>query len=226
VVSMRLLIIEDEKKTAAHLKKGLSENGFTVDVAHDGSEGSQLACAGAYALIVLDVMLPQRDGWAILGQLRGAGVMTPVLFLTARDRVEDRVKGLEMGADDYLVKPYAFSELLARVRTILRRGSTAQPEVLRIADLEIDTRRHKATRAGRGLYLTRREFVLLSCLARSAGEVVSRTRIVEEVWDINFDTGTNIVEATMRRLRAKVDDPFEMPLIHNVRGIGYVLETR
>ena len=226
MVSMRLLIIEDEKKTAAHLKKGLSENGFTVDVAHDGSEGSQLACAGAYALIVLDVMLPQRDGWAILGQLRGAGVMTPVLFLTARDRVEDRVKGLEMGADDYLVKPYAFSELLARVRTILRRGSSAQQEVLRIADLEIDTRRHKVTRAGRNLHLTRREFVLLSCLARSAGEVVSRTRIVEEVWDINFDTGTNIVEATMRRLRAKVDDPFEKPLIHNVRGIGYVLESR
>jgi two-component system, OmpR family, copper resistance phosphate regulon response regulator CusR len=223
---MRLLIIEDERKTAAHLRKGLSENGFTVDVAYDGSEGSQLACAGAYALIILDVMLPRQDGWAILGQLRGAGVMTPVLFLTARDRVEDRVRGLEMGADDYLVKPYAFSELLARVRTILRRGSTAQQEVLRITDLEIDTRRHKATRAGRNLHLTRREFVLLSCLARSAGEVVSRTRIVEEVWDINFDTGTNIVEATMRRLRAKVDDPFEKPLIHNVRGIGYVLKSR
>src|SRR5260221_4298948 len=158
---MRLLIIEAEQKTAAQLKKGLSENGFTVDVAHDGSEGSQLASAGAYALIVLDVMLPQQDGWSILGHLRGAGVMTPVLFLTARDRVEDRVKGLEMGADDYLVKPYAFSELLARVRTILRRGSTAQPEVLRIADLEIDTRRHKATRAGCNLYLTPRGFVLV-----------------------------------------------------------------
>jgi two-component system copper resistance phosphate regulon response regulator CusR len=222
---MRLLIIEDEKKTAAHLQKGLSENGFTVDVAYDGAEGSRLACAGGYALIVLDVMLPQRDGCAILDEMRRAGVMTPVLFLTARDRVEDRVKGLEMGADDYLVKPYAFSELLARVRTILRRGSTLQKEVLRIADLEIDTRRQKVTRAGHNLQLTRREFVLLSCLARSAGEVVSRTRIVEEVWDINFDTGTNIVEATVRRLRAKVDDPFEKPLIHNVRGIGYVLES-
>ena len=223
---MRLLIIEDEKKTAAHLRKGLSENGFTVDVACDGSEGLQLASAGGYALIVLDVMLPGQDGWAILSQLREAGIVTPVLFLTARDRVEDRVRGLEMGADDYLVKPYAFSELLARVRTILRRGSAIQEEVLRIADLEIDTRRHKATRAGRSLHLTRREFVLLSCLARSAGEVVSRTRIVEEVWDINFDTGTNIVEATMRRLRAKVDDPFAKPLVHNVRGIGYVLESR
>ena len=223
---MRLLIIEDEKKTAAHLKKGLSENGFTVDVAYDGFEGSQLARAGAYALIVLDVMLPQRDGWAILEELRRAGVLTPVLFLTARDRVEDRVKGLEMGADDYLVKPYAFSELLARVRTILRRGPAMQEEVLRVGDLEIDTRRHRVTRGGHNLHLTRREFVLLSCLARSAGEVVSRTRIVEEVWDINFETGTNIVEATMRRLRAKVDDPFEKPLIHNVRGVGYVLETR
>jgi two-component system, OmpR family, copper resistance phosphate regulon response regulator CusR len=226
LASMRLLIIEDEKRTAAHLKKGLSENGFTVDVAYDGSEGLQLACGGGYSLIVLDVMLPQQDGWTILEELRRSGVMTPVLFLTARDRVEDRVKGLEMGADDYLIKPYAFSELLARVRTILRRGSTIQDEVLRVADLEIDTRRHKAVRAGNNLYLTRREYVLLSLLARSAGEVVSRTRIVEEVWDINFDTGTNIVEATMRRLRAKVDDPFEKPLIHNVRGIGYVLESR
>jgi two-component system, OmpR family, copper resistance phosphate regulon response regulator CusR len=145
---MRLLIIEDEKRTAAHLKKGLSENGFTVDVAYDGSEGLQLAYGGGYSLIVLDVMLPQQDGWTILEELRRSGVMTPVLFLTARDRVEDRVKGLEMGADDYLIKPYAFSELLARVRTILRRGSTIQDEVLRVADLEIDTRRHKAVRAG------------------------------------------------------------------------------
>src|SRR5260221_1140745 len=152
---MRLLIIEDEKKTAAHLKKGLSENGFTVDVAYDGLEGSQLACAGAYALIVLDVMLPWQDGWAILGELRRASVMTPVLFLTARDRVEDRIKGLEMGADDYLVKPYSFSELLARVRTILRRGPAMQEEVLRIADLEIDTRRYTAVRQGLTLQLTR-----------------------------------------------------------------------
>jgi len=175
---------------------------------------------------ILDVMLPHRDGWTILEDLRRAGVLTPVLFLTARDRVEDRVKGLERGADDYLVKPYAFSELLARVRTVLRRGPAVQEEVLRIADLEIDPRRYRVTRAGHNLHLTRREFVLLSCLARSAGEVVSRTRIVEEVWDINFDTGTNVVEATVRRLRAKVDDPFEKPLIHNVRGIGYVLESR
>src|SRR5260221_13876642 len=158
---MRLLIIEDEKKTAAHLKKGLSENGFTVDVAYDGSEGSQLACVGAYALIVLDVMLPQQNGWAILAELRRAGVMTPVLFLTARDRVEDRVKGLEMGADDYLVKPYAFSELLARVRTILRRGWTAQPEGLRVAGLENDTRPPKTTPAGGNLFFTPRGFVLV-----------------------------------------------------------------
>jgi two-component system copper resistance phosphate regulon response regulator CusR len=143
---MRLLIIEDERRTAAHLQKGLSENGFTVDVAYDGFEGSQLARAGVYALIVLDVVLPQRDGWAILEECRRAGVLTPVLFLTARDRVEDRVKGLEMGADDYLVKPYAFSELLARIRTILRRGTAVQEEVQRVGDLEIDTRRYRVTR--------------------------------------------------------------------------------
>ncbi|MBV9276205.1 MAG: heavy metal response regulator transcription factor [Verrucomicrobia bacterium] len=223
---MRLLVIEDEQRTATHLQKGLRENGFVVDVAYDGVEGLQLARIGAYALIVLDVMLPSMDGWEILNQLRQAGVRIPVLFLTARDKVEDRVKGLEMGADDYLVKPYAFSELLARIRTILRRGLGKPEEVLRIGDLEIDSRRHKVTRAGQNLYLSRREFVLLSCLAQSPGEVVSRTRIVEQVWDINFDTGTNIVEATMRRLRAKVDDPFEKPLIHNVRGVGYVLEAR
>jgi len=223
---MRLLVIEDEKRTADYLQKGLSENGFTVDVAYDGFEGSHLARSGAYALIVLDVMLPQQDGWTILQELRCEGIPTPVLFLTARDGVEDRVKGLQMGADDYLVKPYSFSELLARIRTILRRGPVMQEEVLRIADLEIDMRRYKVTRGGHNLQLTRREFLLLGCLARSAGEVVSRTRIVEQVWDINFDTGSNIVEATMRRLRAKVDDPFEKPLIHNVRGIGYVLESR
>ena len=226
MTAMRLLIIEDERRTAAHLQKGLSENGFTADVAYDGFEGFELARTGDYALIVLDVMLPHRDGWTILDELRRAGVMTPVLFLTARDRVEDRIKGLEMGADDYLVKPYSFSELLARVRTILRRGPAMQEEVLQIADLEIDTRRYRVVRQGRNLQLTRREFLLLTCLARSAGEVVSRTRIVEQVWDINFDTGTDIVEATMRRLRAKVDDPFQKPLIHNVRGIGYVLESR
>jgi two-component system copper resistance phosphate regulon response regulator CusR len=223
---MRLLVIEDETRTATHLQKGLQENGFTVDVASDGFEGLQLARTGRYALIVLDIMLPELNGWAVLDELRREGIQIPVLFLTARDRVEDRVKGLQMGADDYLVKPYAFSELLARIRTILKRGSTVQEEVLRIADLELDPRRYKVTRAGHDLHLSRREFVLLSCLAREAGEVVSRTRIVEEVWDINFDTGTNIVEAAMRRLRAKVDDPFEKPLIHNVRGIGYVLESR
>jgi two-component system copper resistance phosphate regulon response regulator CusR len=223
---MRLLVIEDEIRTATHLQKGLRESGFAVDLASDGFEGSRLASTGGYALIVLDVMLPSLDGWAVLEQLRRAGVGTPVLFLTARDKVEDRVKGLEMGADDYLVKPYAFSELLARIRTILRRGSATHQEVLRVGDLEIDSRRYKVTRAGRNLYLTRREFVLLNCLAQSAGEVVSRTRIVEQVWDINFDTGTNIVEATMRRLRAKVDEPFDTPLIHNVRGVGYVLESR
>src|ERR1700756_1251608 len=223
---MRLLVIEDEIRTASHLQKGLRENGFTVDVAYDGREGARLASTGGYSLIVLDVMLPGLDGWSVLDQLRGAGIHTPVLFLTARDKVEDRVKGLETGADDYLIKPYAFSEFLARVRTILRRGSAAQQDVLRMVVVEMVSRVYKVARAGHNVYLPRREFILLNCLAQSAGEVVSRTRIVEQVWDINFDTGTNIVEATMRRLRAKVDDPFAKPLIHNVRGVGYVLEAR
>ncbi len=224
---MRILIIEDEKKTAAHLRKGLSEHGFVADIAPDGEEGLYLARSGDYALIILDVMLPQRDGWSILAELRRGKMATPVLLLTARDGVEDRVRGLELGADDYLVKPYAFSELLARARAILRRGPARQDdEMLKIADLEIDPRRHRAVRAGQNLHLTSREFVLLSCLARSAGEVVARTRIVEQVWDIHFDTGTNMVEAAMRRLRSKVDDPFEPPLIHTVRGVGYVLEAR
>ncbi|MDZ4816912.1 MAG: heavy metal response regulator transcription factor [Verrucomicrobiota bacterium] len=223
---MQILIIEDEKKTSAFLKKGLMEHGFFVEIAVDGEEGLYAAKDRSPDLIILDVMLPRLDGWAVVAELRRAGVHTPLLMLTARDSVQDRVKGLELGADDYMVKPFAFSELLARVRTILRRAPVRQDEITRIEDLEIDARRHKATRAGRNLQLTPKEFALLGLLARSSGEIIARTSIAEQVWDINFDTGTNMVEAAVRRLRAKVDDPFEKKLIHTVRGVGYVLEAR
>jgi two-component system copper resistance phosphate regulon response regulator CusR len=223
---MKLLVVEDEPKTAAYLRKGLAENGFVVDVAGEGDDGLHLARTGGYDIVILDVLLPGRDGWSVLTELRRAGVTTPVLFLTARDAVPDRVKGLELGADDYLVKPFAFSELLARVRTLLRRGPARLPELVQVADLEIDLVRHRATRAGRRLDLTPKEFALLSLLARRTGEVLSRTLIAEQVWDMNFDGGTNVVDVHVRRLRAKMDDPFPTKLIHTVRGAGYVLEER
>jgi len=223
---MKILLVEDEGKTAGYLRKGLAEGGFVVDVAEDGETGLHLAMDGLYDLIVLDVMLPRRDGWSILEELRRAGKQTPVLFLTARDTVPDRVKGLELGADDYLVKPFAFSELLARVRSILRRGPGRHPERLHVADLEIDLVRHRAARGGQRLDLTPKEFLLLSLLARHAGDVLSRTLIAEQVWDMNFDAGTNVVDVHVGRLRSKVDDPFGHPLIHTVRGVGYVLEER
>jgi two-component system copper resistance phosphate regulon response regulator CusR len=223
---MKILVVEDEKKAAAYLRKGLAENGFVVDVAHDGAEGLHRARSGDYDLVVLDVMLPGRDGWSVLAELRQAGKGTLVLFLTARDAVQDRVKGLELGADDYLVKPFAFSELLARVRSLLRRSGPRQPDVLRIADLEIDLARHRASRGGLRLDLTPKEFLLLSLLAQRTGEVLSRTFIAEQVWDMNFESDTNVVDVHVRRLRAKADEPFAAKLIHTVRGAGYVLEAR
>ena len=223
---MKILIVEDEKKTVAYLKQGLEESGYVIDCAENGDDGSHLARTGSYDLIILDVMLPGRDGWSVIADLRGRGIPTPVLFLTARDAVHDRVKGLELGADDYLVKPFAFSELLARVRTLLRRGSVRQATVLAVADLEIDLLRHRATRAGKALELTPKEFLLLSLLMRRAGDALSRTLIAEQVWDINFDSDSNVVDVHVRRLRLKVDDPFERKLIHTARGVGYVLEER
>ena len=222
---MRVLLVEDKKKTAAFLAKGLREDGLTVEIAHDGEMGLELARATKYNLLIVDVMLPKKDGWAVVAELRRTGSRTPILFLTARDSVRDRVKGLELGADDYLVKPFAFSELMARVRSLLRRAPAQAQEKIRIADLEMDTRRHKATRAGTALNLTAKEFLLLAHLVRSAGETVSRGEIAEHVWDINFATNTNVVDVMVRRLRAKVDDPFKTKLIHTVRGAGYVLKT-
>src|SRR5213083_3517161 len=222
---MRILLIEDEKKTAIFLEKGLREAGFSVDVARDGESGLAAARNKRFDLLVVDVMLPKKDGWAVVEEVRGTGSRAPILFLTARDSVRDRVKGLELGADDYLVKPFAFSELLARVRSVLRRAPQRQLEHLRIDDLEIDMQRHKAVRSGVPLNITPKEFLLLAHLARSAGEVVSRAEIAEQVWEIGFKTDTNVVDVVVRRLRAKVDDPFKTKLVHTIRGVGYVLKA-
>jgi two-component system copper resistance phosphate regulon response regulator CusR len=224
---MRVLVVEDERKTAEYLRKGLSEHGFVVDVAENGEDGLHLASTEDYALVILDVMMPGRDGWSVLADLRKSGKETPVLFLTAKDALDDKVKGLELGADDYMVKPFAFSELLARIRTILRRGPGRQRETLmRVGDLEIDFFKHKASRAGRRLDLSPKEFATLWLLASRHGEVMSRTLISEQVWDINFDSDANVVDVAILRLRRKVDEPFSTSLIHTVRGVGYVLEDR
>ena len=222
---MRILLIEDEKKTAAFLTKGLRESGFLVEAARDGASGLELALSKRYDLLIVDIMLPKKDGWAVVKELRAGGSHAPVLFLTARDSIPDRVKGLELGADDYLVKPFAFAELIARIRSLLRRPPARQEEQIRIRDLEVDTRRHRATRSGTPLNLTAKEFLLLAHLVRFAGEVISRSEIMEQIWDINFDPGTNVVDVMVRRLRAKVDDPFETKLVHTIRGVGYVLKV-
>ncbi|MDP3455896.1 heavy metal response regulator transcription factor [Methyloversatilis sp.] len=223
---MKILIVEDELKTGASVQQGLVEAGFVVDLDRDGTDGLHHALTEAYDLLVLDVMLPGMNGWQILEGIRRAGKDVPVLFLTARDHVDDRVKGLELGADDYLVKPFAFSELLARIRTLLRRGTRSkEAEILRAADLELDLLRRRVSRGGKRIELTVKEFALLELLMRRQGEVLPRSLIASQVWDMNFDSDTNVIDVAVRRLRVKIDDDFDAKLIHTVRGMGYVLEV-
>lgn len=222
---MRILVVEDEPKAGEYLRKGLTESGFIVDWARTGTDGLHLAQAATYDLIVLDVMLPGMDGWHVVQELRKTQE-TPVLFLTARDDVADRIKGLELGADDYLVKPFAFAELVVRIRTLLRRGPLRESERIAIADLEIDVLKRRVVRSGDRIDLTAKEFALLHLLAQRKGEVMSRTLIASQVWDMNFDSDTNVVDVAVRRLRAKIDEPYPKKLIHTVRGMGYVLEER
>jgi two-component system copper resistance phosphate regulon response regulator CusR len=222
---MRVLIVEDERKTADYLVQGLTEQGCTVDVAYDGIDGQHLAVHYDFDVIVLDAMLPGLDGFEVLRSLR-AVKGTPVIMLTARDGVEDRVKGLRDGADDYLVKPFSFIELLARLQALTRRGRTQEPTLLRVADLQVDLIARKAQRGGQRIDLTAKEFALLALLARRQGEILSKTTIAELVWDMNFDSNTNVVEVAIKRLRGKIDAPFAQPLLHTIRGMGYVLEAR
>lgn len=223
---MKILIVEDEAKTSEYLRQGLTEAGFVVDLARSGLDGHHLAMTERYDLIILDVMLPDIDGWRILQSLREGGSRVPVLFLTARDTVNDRVKGLDLGADDYLVKPFAFAELLARVRTLLRRGASGSLETtLTVADLTLDLMRRRVTRAGRRIQLTAKEFALLELLVRHRDEVLPRSLIASQVWDMNFDSDTNVIDVAIRRLRAKIDDAFDHKLIHTVRGMGYMLDA-
>lgn len=222
---MRVLIVEDERKTADYLVQGLTEEGCTVDVAYDGIDGQHLAMHHDFDVIVLDAMLPGLDGFAVLRSLR-ATKGTPVIMLTARDAVEDRVKGLREGADDYLVKPFSFVELLARLQALTRRGRVQEATLLRVGDLQVDLLGRRAQRAGQRVDLTAKEFALLELLARRQGEILSKTTIAELVWDMNFDSSTNVVEVAIKRLRAKIDAPFGQPLLHTIRGMGYVLEER
>lgn len=223
---MKLLVVEDEVKTGEYIRQGLKESGFVVDLVRTGLDGHHLALTESYDLIILDVMLPDVDGWHIMQALRDAESTTPVLFLTARDSVEDRVKGLELGADDYLIKPFAFAELLARVRTLLRRGATpVLVDRLQVADLILDIPRRRAIRQGARISLTNKEFSLLELLVRRQGEVLPRSLIASQVWDMNFDSDTNVIDVAIRRLRAKIDDAFDVKLINTVRGMGYMLDV-
>lgn len=221
---MHVLIVEDDEVTAAFLKKGLASHGIVADIANNGADGLDLALKREYDLIILDVMLPKLSGWAVMESLRRNSVETPVLFLSARDAVEDRIRGLYLGGDDYLGKPFSFSELLARLRCIVRRGQIREQDFLQIADLKVDMMRRKVSRAGKNIILTAKEFDLLALFVQRRGEVLSRSMIADLVWGVNFETHTNAVDVGVHRMRGKVDDPFPEKLIHAVRGVGYVME--
>lgn len=221
---MRILVVEDEIKTAQFLKKGLAEHNYNVDVCADGEQGLEFALTNVYDLIILDIMLPKRDGRAVITAIRRSGLKTPIMFLTARDSVADRVEGLELGADDYLIKPFSFSELIARLRIILRRGPAVDLNFFQIGDLKIDLVHHKVMRDGKRIELTPKEFTILALLARRPGQILTRAVIADQVWNMNFDSGTNFVDVHIRRLRSKIDDPFEKKLIRTIRGVGYVID--
>lgn len=227
---MKLLVIEDEVKAGEYLKKGLTESGYTVDLCHDGVDGLYHASSESYDLIVLDVMLPKLNGWQVLNTLRSSEIATPIIMLTAKDQVDDRVRGFELGANDYLVKPYAFAELLARIQNALRQTSTKQStsnnvNSIVIEDLELDLLKRTATRQGELISLTAKEFLLLELFMRKAGQVLSRSTIASLVWDMNFDSDTNVIDVAVKRLRSKVDKPYNKLLIHTIRGMGYKFEA-
>ncbi len=222
---MRILLVEDEFKTGDYLKQGLTEAGFVTDWVTDGISGRHHAITEDYDLVILDIMLPGISGWTVLDAIRRSHKLMPVLILTAKDQVEDRVKGLELGADDYLVKPFAFAELLARIKSLLRRGPLRDDDIICVADLELDLRKRRATRAGQRIDLTAKEFALLELFMRRRGEILPRSLIASQVWDMNFDSDTNVVEVAIKRLRSKIDNPFSQRLIQNIRGMGYVLEV-
>jgi len=221
---MRILVIEDEKKVAKFLQQGLEEERYTVDVVHDGEAGSHLALTEKFDLIILDILLPKKDGITLLKEIRGKRISTPVLLLTAKSAIDDKVEGLDAGADDYLTKPFAFAELIARVRSLLRRGAAEKWTILEVADLQLDTVAHKAKRVDKVIELTGKEYALLEYFMRNVNRVLTRTLISEHIWNYNFDTGTNVIDVYMNHLRSKIDDGFDKKLLHTVRGVGYVLK--
>jgi heavy metal response regulator len=221
---MKILLVEDEKKVASFIKRGLEEEHFTVDVAYDGESGEFMALTSEYDLIILDILLPKKNGFEVLKSLRANGIQTPILILTAKGSIDDKVEGLNSGADDYLTKPFAFAELIARIRSLLRRTSSEKSNIIKVADLELDTVKHIAKRGEKIIELTAREYSLLEYFMRNKGRVLTRTMIAEHIWDYHFDTGSNIIDVYVRRLRKKIDEGFPKKLIHTIRGVGYIIK--
>jgi heavy metal response regulator len=221
---MKILLVEDEKKVASFIKRGLEEEHFTVDVAYDGESGEFMALTSEYDLIILDILLPKKNGFEVLKSLRANGIQTPILILTAKGSIDDKVEGLNSGADDYLTKPFAFAELIARIRSLLRRTSSEKSNIIKVADLELDTIKHIAKRGEKIIELTAREYSLLEYFMRNKGRVLTRTMIAEHIWDYHFDTGSNIIDVYVRRLRKKIDEGFPKKLIHTIRGVGYIIK--